>query len=409
VSEPLPDRIPPVWIFGLTALPSGVFNVLIAFAMPFLLRKSGFVVEQIANVSALVSSSMIYYFFWSPIIDIGLRRRTWLVLVSVLSGILGGAALLLPLPNALPLFTILMLLATAVNCSSTSANGGLMSALLPESFRGRAGGWYQTGNLGGSALGGGLILLLGQKYSVGAAAAGLIAVTILPALAAFFLDEPPPAASRLKDTFRPLFRDLWTVLRSRSGIMTLLFFAAPLNSGAAMNLFSAIATDYHAPAQIVTWITGFAGGLVMALGSLAGGFLGDRINRRHLYIGLGFAASLCCLLMLLAPLTPAVYITGSTVYLILVGVCYAAFTGLALDVVNNAPAGGSTQFSVFSAAGNIPIVYMTWFDGKGYGLYGPRGLLAFDGLGNAVGAVLLILLLTFMFQRKTGSKPAIAI
>lgn len=402
-AEPTLNRIPPVWIFGITGLPSGVFNGLISFTMPFLLRQRGVGVEQIANVSALISSSMIYYFFWSPIIDIGLRRRAWLVLVSAVSGILGGAALLLPLPNDLPLFTILMLLATAVNCSASSANGGLMAALLPERFRGRAGGWYQTGNLGGAALGGGFILLLGQRYSVTAAAVGLIGVTIVPALAALILDEPPPSSLPLKDTLRPLFRDLWSVMRSRGGILTLVFFAAPLNSGAAMNLFSAIASDYHAPAQVVTWITGFAGGLVMAIGSLAGGFLSDRFNRRHLYVALGFAAALCCVCMLLAPLSPAVYITGSTAYLLLVGVCYAAFTGLALDVVSNAQTGGCTQYSVFAAAGNIPIVYMTWFDGKGYGLYGPRGLLAFDAIGNAAGAILLIVMLAFVFKMPAAS------
>ena len=45
-----------------------------------------------------------------------------------------------------------------------SCNGGLMATALTGEVRGRAGGWYNAGNLGGSALGAGVMMTL-LRYS----------------------------------------------------------------------------------------------------------------------------------------------------------------------------------------------------------------------------------------------------
>jgi len=46
---------------------------------------------------------------------------------------------------------------------------------------------------------------------------------------------------------------------------------------------------------------------------------------------------------------------------------------------------------LLGASGNLPIAYMTWFDGVGYKYSGARGLMAVDSLANGIGGVLLLL------------------
>ena len=108
-------RHPPPWIFGITVLPCGVFQGFLSVAMPFMLRKAGVPVEQIATASSAANIPIIYYFLWAPIVDLGLKRRSWLVLASIASGACASFAFLVPLPGQLALFTTLVTLACALN------------------------------------------------------------------------------------------------------------------------------------------------------------------------------------------------------------------------------------------------------------------------------------------------------
>ena len=124
-----------------------------AIVLPFVLRKQGVSVDRIAGIVALVSSTNAYYFLWSPIVDVGPKRKTWFVLVSFLSAGLAGIAFLLPIPARLGWLTALMFAASVINALASSAFGGLMTTTVPEENRGAASGWYQCGNVGGGALG----------------------------------------------------------------------------------------------------------------------------------------------------------------------------------------------------------------------------------------------------------------
>jgi hypothetical protein len=66
---------------------------------------------------------------------------------------------------------------------------------------------------------------------------------------------------------------------------------------------------------------------------------------------------------------------------------------LALDLVGGEAAAGSTLFTLLTAALNIPVVYMIRLDGLGHARFGVRGMLAADGLANAVSAILLLVVL----------------
>src|SRR5215469_6598215 len=97
----------PPWIFGLTNLPFGVAGTYAGVAMPFLLRDAGVPVDEIAVLEAIVFLPAAYQLFWAPILDLAIRRRTWLVLCATSGSLCLGATLLLKLPDQLLAYEIL--------------------------------------------------------------------------------------------------------------------------------------------------------------------------------------------------------------------------------------------------------------------------------------------------------------
>jgi len=71
---------PAPWLFGLLTLPLGVYVGFIWTALPLLLSQAGLTIRQIARINALLQVPPILLFLWTPVVDVKLRRRTWLVL-----------------------------------------------------------------------------------------------------------------------------------------------------------------------------------------------------------------------------------------------------------------------------------------------------------------------------------------
>src|SRR5262249_33214122 len=112
----------------------------------------------------------------------------------------------------------------------------LMAYATSEEEKGRAGGWFQAGNLGGTGMGGGAGLWLAQHLPAPwMAGAALGIACMLCCLGLLFVPEPR-AAHREGDLLRTLGnvgRDLWSVARSRIGILALFLCFLPIGSGAA--------------------------------------------------------------------------------------------------------------------------------------------------------------------------------
>ena len=201
--------------------------------------------------------------------------------------------MLQPLPTGVDLFTALLVAGMALNMLVGSATGGLMATTIPDNLRGRAGGWYQTGNLGGGALGAGVTLWLAPHLSTGALATAVAAMVFLPSLAVLAINEPRVGSVTAKESVSAMLRELGAMLRSRRGLMGFAIFMSPMGAAAAMNLFSGVGVDYHASEHTVVWINGFAGGLLTAGGSLAGGWLCDLIDRRFAYAMAAVLSAIC--------------------------------------------------------------------------------------------------------------------
>jgi PAT family beta-lactamase induction signal transducer AmpG len=399
-------RQAPPWLFGITNLPYGVYTGFIATAMPYLLRNAGLPVDRIADISALALAPAVWYFLWAPVVDVGFRRRTWLIFSSGVSAACLWAALHQPLPSRVGAFTVMVVAGSILNMLVSAANGGLMAVTISDNQRGRAAGFNQAGNVGGGALGAGLTLWLAPHLSVLGIANVVAMMIFLPSLAALALSEPVIARIPPGEHLSEMLGDLKVMFRSRSSLAGFAIFLAPMGAAAAANLFSGVAVDYRASGQTVVWINGFGGALLTVLGSLAGGLVCDRISRRLAYALAAILMGVCGAGMMFAPLTQPVFAAGVSLYLVTQGFAYAAYSALLLELIGAGGRSAATRFTLYNGAGNVPVAYMTWLDGQGYKRFGPRGLLGVDALSNFVSAAIFL----FLIRRTLfAAKPVEAI
>jgi len=96
--------------------------------------------------------------------------------------------------------------------------------------------------------------------------------------------------------------------------------------------------------------------------------------------------------------SPGVYFTGTILYLLTTGFCYARFLALVMDVLGPGEHGKSTRYSLFLAAGNLPIAYVLALDGLGYRHFGTKGLFGVDAAGNLL--VFAIVGAAWLVQRR---------
>ncbi len=364
-------------------MPYGAFNGLVAVALPYLLRSHGLSVSHIASIGAVVQSPSIWYFLWAPVVDVGFRRRTWVIVLSLVSGICAGLALASDSSATVRPLVLLLVVASVFSQPVSSAVGGLVAAVVPNAFRGRTGGWAQAGILGGGIFAGGLAVWLGSRASNGVVGAVTALVIVAPAFAVLTVHEPAPARDRLREHLAQMIREVRATLTRREVWLGLAFFLSPIGAGALMNLFSAVASDFQASSNVVIGVVVVAG-LVTPAGALIGGVICDRYDRWLVYPIAGLTAAVAVAAVLVAPLTPVTYVAGAAAYSLSTGFSYAAFMSLAFELLGPGGAASSTQFTVFMAAVNVPIVYMLRLDGFGYAHHGVRGMLSMDALANAV-------------------------
>src|SRR3989454_4349111 len=133
----------PPWLFGILSIPYGVFNGILVVLIPFLLRKHGVSPDRIANVIAISSIPNVWYFLWSPVVDTGLLRRTWVLIAAGVSGLCGSVAIAAT-SLSLAQLTIRLLAGNVVAILPPSPSVAILTVFNPCK-RGRARGWDQAG------------------------------------------------------------------------------------------------------------------------------------------------------------------------------------------------------------------------------------------------------------------------
>jgi MFS family permease len=185
-----------------------------------------------------------------------------------------------------------------------------------------------------------------------------------------------------------VLKDVWQVARARAGILALLICFLPIGTGAAANLWSAVAADWHASAGTVALVTGVLAGLVSALGCLLGGYGSDRMDRKTAYALYGLLMAMCTVAMAVAPRTETMYVVFTLMYAFIQGLTYAGFTAVVLEAIGLGAA--ATKYNLYASLSNMPIAYMTLVDGWAHTRWGAAGLLEAEAAIGVLGIIVFV-------------------
>ena len=377
-------RWPAPWLFGLLILPLGIYVGFIWTALPFLLSKAGLPIAEIARINAILQIPPILMFLWTPVVDVKLRRRTWLVFgASATALFMLVACQLLGTPHV-RLLTALLFFAGVIVALVMASCGGLMATMLSATEQARASAWNAAGNFGGVGLGAAVMLWLVARFSPPVAGFATAAFVVLPAFLAFTITEPAPVASSwFRGRFAKFRRESLALLRSPQRRWSALLLVAPGSTCAAQTLLPALASRYGVSGTGVLWTNGVAGGAVLPLGSLCGVLIPGDWDRRLTYAGAGLTNAFAAIVLLIAN-RPSVYFWGTLLYLLTTGLCNARFVALVLDIVASDHHDTGTWYSALTAAGSIPVTSMIWLEGQTFSKFGTHGLLWTDAAANLV-------------------------
>jgi MFS family permease len=382
---------PPPWLFCLSCVPYGVVGSFQAAVMPHLAEREGLTLGAIGWLTVAMMIPTWVQFIYAPIVDVGFKRKHWLVIMSAIGACFLLATCHVSITAHRGTFLALAIAAQFLTGLVSSCNGGLMSVMMPDHLRGRAGAWYNVGNLSGGALAGGLAMwLIDQDYDAWTYGGVLAATMFLPSLAILWVDEPQrDHVDRLSELVGTTVRDVRKVLSTRRGITGALLFLSPVGTAALVNSFAGMTKVYHASRFTVWVVNGWANGILTALGALAGGYLCDRFSRRGIYLFSGVLTAIVAVAMVCSPLTDVTYTWGVMTYFFVAGVCYAAFSATVLETIGEAGKAASTQYALFNACGNIAITWVGFVETRFDDRWQVDGVLAADAALNMVGVVIL--------------------
>jgi MFS transporter, PAT family, beta-lactamase induction signal transducer AmpG len=390
------------FVFLFLILPFGIINGYVTVTFAYLFSKAGISVEAIAALVAASLLPQVFKFLWAPLVDTSFSLKKWYVLSGVITALGILATGILPVKeSSLPLLTVIVVVANVAVSFLGIAVSGLAAHDTPDELKGRAGGYLQAGNLGGGGIGGGAGLWLAEHSSHNWMPAAVLAFTcMLCCLGLFFVKEHPSTvrAEKVVKTLENLFKDIWLTFKSRLGILAMVLCFLPLCTGAASNLWAAVAGDWQASANTVAFVTGLMSGIITAAGCLLGGWICDRGDRQIAYVVFGLMQAICAVVMAYAPHTEMMYIILTSLYAFTIGLSYAGFSAFVFEAIGKGAA--ATKYTVYASLSNAPIYYMTLVDGWAHTHYGPAGMLNTEAAFAVLGIVLFIGLLKFANARK---------
>ncbi|MBC7557387.1 MAG: MFS transporter, partial [Chryseobacterium sp.] len=340
--EPLDHKAVHPILFSFLIMPFGISQGFIAVTLGYILSQAGISVDKIAALVALALLPHILKFIWAPLVDTTLSFKKWYILGNCVSAF--GLLLLGVIPiksESLPILSIAVFLSQFAVTFLCMATEGLMAYDVPAALKGRASGFLQAGNLGGSGLGGGLGLLLSTRLPSPWMVTGFLALLCLFCIYSLkYFKNVKVIIKEVKsyNLFQNLGLDIWSAIKTKGGILALILCFLTLGTGAASNLWSAIAKDWHASSDTVALVTGIAGGLISAVGCLIGGFICDRMKPQNAYVIFGLLGAITAVGMAYSPRTEIMFILWTSIYAVVVGLSYAGSTAFILEAIGKGAA-----------------------------------------------------------------------
>jgi MFS transporter, PAT family, beta-lactamase induction signal transducer AmpG len=395
------------WLFMVLIIPFGVMSGYTSVPIAYQLKQAGVSVIQVAAIVALGLLPHTWKFLWAPVTDATLDQKSWYLIGGVTTAI--GIAIMGALPTTpagLGLLSVVTFLASTATSFLGMAVESLMAHCTPENEKGRAGGWFQAGNLGGAGIGGGLGLWLAQHLPHTWMASTIVAALCFSCCLAL-LAIPTPARSHpgrgFTRSLADAVRDLWSVARERAGVLALILCFLPVGSGAAGGLWSAISDEWRTSANAVALVTGALAGLISAAGCIVGGWICDRMDRKTAYVAYGLLQAVCAVAMACSPHTQSMFVVWTSTYAFITGLTYAGFSAFVLEAIGKGAA--ATKYNVYASLSNMPIYYMTNVDGWAHDHRGSNGMLFTEAGFCVIGAAVFLAVASLLRAKPRAPIP----
>ncbi|MFN7978090.1 MAG: MFS transporter [Vicinamibacterales bacterium] len=381
--------------------PMGLMIGYPSVALGYLATRAGLPVSAAAAMVGVAFFAHALKFLWAPVVDYSLTRKTWYRLAIAVMAAVIVALTATPLSGAtVPLVTALVFVGNLAATFVAFATEGLLAHNTGPGGRGRASGWFQSGNQFGQTAGGGLGLWLTQHLAAPWMAGALLAALLAACtLALVGLDEPPAVVrgGGIGARARDAWHELGAMLTRRDGRIGLLLAAMPIGTGAAQFLFGSLGTEWGASADAVSLTLGLVGGVAIVAGCMAGGALAARLPGARAYALSCGVSAVAALLIAVAPRTAAAFVVVTLLYTAAVGLCNATLTGMVLEVAGRGAT--ATKMNVFFAMNTLFGLTMLRIDGAAHDRWGTSGMLVLE---FAVGVVCLG---AFALLRTPSAKP----
>jgi|GEM_PF-637818 len=379
------------WLFNFLIAPMAVMSIgLVGGALSYLLRREGVDPARGASIVAFVTLPHTIYFLWGPVSDFWMSRRNWLMLAAAAAAAAELAAFHQARLSS-SLSVGLLFLSMCFGGLVVAACGGIMGELRSPKNRRLAGSFYQSGSLAFGGVAVFLLVSLAARAPLRSLGWIVAAMIVLPALFAFAV---PRQFEFDTHTARDAAVRIWLEFRATflrwEAIPYTLLITFPMCSGAMIGLLPGLAADYGVSGNQVAWMNGLAGALLTAAGAVAASLIPIRIRAPIAYLISGLVNAATLAVLAFGPLRPAVYFTGTALYLFSIGVSYAMFTAVALEFLGGSGKSGSSRYAIINSLGNLPVAYMAFLDGRSYAHWGPRAMPGEDAVLSAIGAALLL-------------------
>ncbi len=382
-------RHTPPWVFGI--LYGGTFNGFVAVALSQLLPERGISMQRESEIAALILTASYVSFLLTPLVDCGLPRRVWALMLAVLAAICLGISVPM-LQHAAAngghgsgTVALMLMLFVGYLCNQiyTSSIGGMVPNLVAPSKHGAVSAWMNIAYLAWTGVGGQLAVWEIRHLPL-LAASLLVPLPILLGASPLLFIREDRTLRPFTEAMRQLFTDLWTTARQRSYLFALLVFVLPSATFAMQNLFGGMIADFHAEALPGYLSVGVVFTVACVIGAALGAPLSSRYDRRLLFIAPAMLAALGSLAMAFGPHTPWVFVAGMLFYNLMAGINYTATSALVFQIVGRNNPLSATQYSVCIASANLAIAGAVYMDGRGAGHSGARGSLTVDALLSLV-------------------------
>jgi len=184
-------------------------------------------------------------------------------------------------------------------------------------------------------------------------------------------------------------------LRRREVLFALVLFVAPCGTFSLTNILSGVGVDFGATPRLIGILGGAGSAAAGVCGSLLLPTLAKRVRLRPLYLMIGAVGALFTVVILLLPrdaFSFAIAILGENTFQSLAIACSVAIT---FETIGKANPLAATNFAVLIGAYNVPICYMLFFDGWGYGQWGVSGAFGVDA---ALGGIACLFMAVFLLR-----------